>query len=422
MQKLYLQELLICRSILKDPIVQKLSASLDDPDNVSLSSEFASSLIEKAELEGWSGNLIRALFLHLLSQEGSLAAQMTESSHGHIGKSLWQAFIKDMTVLLPVFNQTAASIVPISLLDNYSPTKPHSLEATKYLESQLEGRTTPEDITDSFLDFYSRYGYGEIASHQAFSWDDKQKKLVGIRHFEAMTFDNIIGYKRQKDQLIGNTEAFINGRPANNVLLVGSRGTGKSSGVKALARTYYTEGLRLVQMTKSQLEDLPVIMATLRKYASKKFIIFFDDLSFEESDSQYKYLKSAIEGGVESRPDNVLIYATSNRRHLIRETWRDRADGQDELFRNDSINETISLSDRFGLTITYLEPTQDEYIDIIDHYLKLEGVEIERDQLRVLGHQWNLEHSGRSCRSARQFVTHYLGSAEKPNYQRTIAE
>lgn len=422
MQKLYLQELLICRSILKNPIVQKLSASLDDPDNVSLSSEFASSLIEKAELEGWSGNLIRALFLHLLSQEGSLAAQMTESSHGHIGKSLWQAFIKDMTVLLPVFNQTAASIVPISLLDNYSPTKPHSLEATKYLESQLEGRTTPEDITDSFLDFYSRYGYGEIASHQAFSWDDKQKKLVGIRHFEAMTFDNIIGYKRQKDQLIGNTEAFINGRPANNVLLVGSRGTGKSSGVKALARTYYTEGLRLVQMTKSQLEDLPVIMATLRKYASKKFIIFFDDLSFEESDSQYKYLKSAIEGGVESRPDNVLIYATSNRRHLIRETWRDRADGQDELFRNDSINETISLSDRFGLTITYLEPTQDEYIDIIDHYLKLEGVEIERDQLRVLGHQWNLEHSGRSCRSARQFVTHYLGSAEKPNYQRTIAE
>lgn len=409
MQKLYLQELLICRSILKDPIVQKLSASLDDPDNVSLSSEFASSLIEKAELEGWSGNLIRALFLHLLSQEGSLAAQMTESSHGHIGKSLWQAFIKDMTVLLPVFNQTAASIVPISLLDNYSPTKPHSLEATKYLESQLEGRTTPEDITDSFLDFYSRYGYGEIASHQAFSWDDKLKKLVGIRHFEAMTFDNIIGYKRQKDQLIGNTEAFINGRPANNVLLVGSRGTGKSSGVKALARTYYTEGLRLVQMTKSQLEDLPVIMATLRKYASKKFIIFFDDLSFEESDSQYKYLKSAIEGGVESRPDNVLIYATSNRRHLIRETWRDRADGQDELFRNDSINETISLSDRFGLTITYLEPTQDEYIDIIDHYLKLEGVEIERDQLRVLGHQWNLEHSGRSCRSARQFVTHYLG-------------
>lgn len=409
MQKLYLQELLICRGILNDPIVKKLSASLEEPEDVARSSDFASSLIEKAELEGWSGNLIRALFLHLLSQEGSLAAQMTETSHGKIGKSLQQAFIKDMTVLLPVFNQPAATIIPISLLDNYQPTIPHQLEATSYLEQQLDGKTSPEDITTAFLNFYSKYGYGQIASHQAFAWNDKEKKLQGIHHFEAMTFDDIIGYKRQKDQLIGNTEAFISNRPANNVLLVGARGTGKSSAVKALARTYYTRGLRLVQMTKSQLEDLPIIMSALRKYASKKFIIFFDDLSFEESDSQYKYLKSAIEGGVESRPDNVLIYATSNRRHLIRETWRDRNDSQDELFRNDSINETISLSDRFGLTITYLEPTQNEYLDIIDHYLRLEGIEIEREKLRVLGHQWNLEHSGRSCRSARQFVTHYLG-------------
>lgn len=422
MEKLYLNELLVCRSILKDPIVKKLAASLEDPNNIGLSADFAGSLIEKAEIEGWSGNLIRSLFLHLLSQDGSLAAQMTEASHGHIGKSLWQAFIKDMTVLLPVFNQTAASIVPISLLDNYTPTLPHTIESTKYLETQLEGKTTAEDITDAFLDFYSRYGYGEIAGHEAFCWDENKKKLVGIQHFEAMSFDDIIAYKRQKEQLINNTEAFISNLPANNVLLVGSRGTGKSSGVKALARTYYTNGLRLVQMTKSQLEDLPVVMSVLRKYASKKFIIFFDDLSFEESDSQYKYLKSAIEGGVESRPDNVLIYATSNRRHLIRETWRDRADGQDELFRNDSINESISLSDRFGLVITYLEPTQDEYLDIIDHFLKKEGVELEREELRVLGHRWNLEHSGRSGRSARQFVCHYLGSKEKPTYTRTVTE
>ena len=224
-----------------------------------------------------------------------------------------------------------------------------------------------------------------------------------------MDFEDIIAYKRQKEQLIGNTLAFIRRRPANNVLLVGSRGTGKSSGVKALAKAYYTDGLRLIQMQKSQLSDLPKIMASLRQYASKRFIIFFDDLSFEESDSDYKYLKSAIEGGVESRPENVLIYATSNRRHLIRETWRDRNDQQDEMFRNDSINETISLSDRFGLIITYLEPTQDEYLDIIDHYLEQEGSSLDREELRILGHRWNLEHSGRSGRSARQFVTHYLG-------------
>ena len=422
MKTLYLEKLIVCRSILQKPIIQKLAHVLENTDDISAIADFSSDLIEMAEQEGWSGNLIRALILHLLSQEGSLAAQMTEASQGAIGASLKKAFVSDMTILLPAFNQKASQLVPVSLLDDYQPTLPHTLEATAFLEQELSTKTSPEEITEAFLSFYSRYGYGEIASSQAFSWDEKSKRLRGIRHFEAMDFADIIGYKRQKDQLIANTEAFINKRPANNVLLVGSRGTGKSSGVKALAKAYYTQGLRLVQMTKSQLTDLPVIMSLLRKYASKRFIIFFDDLSFEESDSEYKYLKSAIEGGVESRPENVLIYATSNRRHLIRETWRDRQDGQDELFRNDSINETISLADRFGLVITYLEPTQDEYLDIIDHYLRMEGYILERDELRVLGHRWNLEHSGRSGRSARQFVTHYLGSVEKPAYQKDVEE
>ena len=374
--------------------------------------DFSIDLIEMAEQEGWSGNLISALILHLLSQEGSLAAQMTEASKGTIGASLKKAFVNDMTILLPAFNQKASQLVPVDLLDDYQPTLPHTLEATAFLEKELGQKTSPEEITDAFLAFYSKYGYGEIASSKAFSWDEKNKRLRGIRHFEAMAFEDIIAYKRQKEQLINNTLAFVHKRPANNVLLVGSRGTGKSSGVKALAKAYYTDGLRLIQMQKSQLSDLPKIMATLREYASKRFIIFFDDLSFEESDSDYKYLKSAIEGGVESRPENVLIYATSNRRHLIRETWRDRNDEQDEMFRNDSINETISLSDRFGLIITYLEPTQDEYLDIIDHFLQQAGISLEREELRVLGHRWNLEHSGRSGRSARQFVTHYLGQME----------
>lgn len=404
-----LNNLLVCRSILKDPLIQELGDAVDEPDNLAKSHAFAGHLMEKAESEGWSGNLIRALFLHLLSQEGCLAAKMAEEADGVIGGSLKSAFIHDMEKLLPALTAPAKDIVNISLLDNYQPSIPYTLEATAYLEKQLEGCSTPEETTNAFLAYYRKYGYGEIASYQAFSWNSKRQKLRGIRHFEAMDFDDIIAYKRQKEQLINNTLAFINKRPANNVLLVGARGTGKSSGVKALAKAYYTDGLRLLQMQKSQLNELPKIMATLRQYASKRFIIFFDDLSFEESDSEYKYLKSAIEGGVESRPENVLIYATSNRRHLIRETWRDRVDGQDELFRNDSINETISLSDRFGLIITYLEPTQDEYLDIIDHFLQQEGVSLDREELRVLGHRWNLEHSGRSGRSARQFVTHYLG-------------
>ena len=404
-----LENMLICRSILKDKLVQELIAASAEPKNLALSHAFAGHLIEKAENNGWSGNLIRAMFLHLLSQEGCLAAKMAESAQGAVGESLKKAFVHDVKKLMPGLFQPASTIVNISLLDNYQPSIPYTLEATRYLNEKLQGCTTPEAVTDAFLAFYHKYGYGEIASYQAFAWDSKHQKLQGIRHFEAMDFADIIGYKRQKEQLINNTLAFIHKKPANNVLLVGARGTGKSSGVKALARAYYTEGLRLLQMQKAQLNELPKIMATLRQYASKRFIIFFDDLSFEESDSDYKYLKSAIEGGVESCPENVLIYATSNRRHLIRETWRDRADGQDELFRNDSINETISLSDRFGLIITYLEPTQDEYLDIIDHFLQQEDIKLDREELRILGHRWNLEHSGRSGRSARQFVIHYLG-------------
>ena len=412
MVTLDLQNLLVCRNILKDKLVQELAEAVASPDDLSASHRFAGHLMEKAEQEGWSGNLIRALFLHLLSQEGCLAAKMAEAASGKIGTSLKDAFIHDMKKLLPALSEKAVDIVNVKLLDDYIPSLPQKLEATEYLERQLSGKATPEEITEAFLTYYARYGYGEIASYPAFCWNTKHQKLQGIRHFEAMDFEDIIAYKRQKEQLIGNTLAFIRRRPANNVLLVGSRGTGKSSGVKALAKAYYTDGLRLIQMQKSQLSDLPKIMASLRQYASKRFIIFFDDLSFEESDSDYKYLKSAIEGGVESRPENVLIYATSNRRHLIRETWRDRNDGQDELFRNDSINETISLSDRFGLIITYLEPTQDEYLDIIDHYLQQEGISLDREELRILGHRWNLEHSGRSGRSARQFVTHYLGQMQ----------
>lgn len=408
-----LQNILICRNILRDPLVQELREAVTSPDDLSVTHRFAGHLMEKAEEEGWSGNLIRSLFLHLLSQEGCLAAKMTEAA-GKIGSSLHGAFVHDMKKLLPALTEKAGDIVNIKLLDDYIPSQPHTLESMVYLEKQLAGKTTPEEIADAFLTYYAKYGYGEIASYPAFCWNDKEHRLQSIRHFEAMDFEDIIGYKRQKEQLINNTLAFINHRPANNVLLTGARGTGKSSGVKALAKAYYTDGLRLIQMQKSQLSSLPAIMSSLRQFSGKRFIIFFDDLSFEESDSDYKHLKSAIEGGVESRPDNVLIYATSNRRHLIRETWRDRNDSQDELFRNDSINETISLSDRFGLIINYLEPTQDEYLDIIDHFLRQEGFALPREELRVLGHRWNLEHSGRSGRSARQFVTHYLGQLEKP--------
>ena len=165
----------------------------------------------------------------------------------------------------------------------------------------------------------------------------------------------------------------------------------------------------MIQLTKPQLSELSAVMEQLRQYPSRKFIIFLDDLSFEESEDEYKFLKSSIEGGVETRPSNVLICATSNRRHLIRESWRDRSDGQEELYKDDSINETISLSDRFGLIIHYYAPTQDEYLAIIRHMLDKNGVRLDDEQLRIEGVRWEMTHSGRNGRTAQQFVTHYLG-------------
>ncbi len=403
-----LHELVICRHLLEDEAVHIFLESFSAPTPEGLQYDFAARLIAKAEEIGLSGNLLRAYFIHRLAHDGNIAAQITELSNGCIGASLRRVFIRDMDILAEVLQNAPSTMLGTDILDDYTPTHAGRNEAAAYLTGLMDQAHTSEEIAEALLTYYRRYGYGDIASYRAFRWD-KKKHLIGIRHFESMQLADIIGYEDQKKQLTDNTLAFVSDKPANNVLLVGARGTGKSSAVKALANEYYGSGLRLLQLTKSQLVELPKIMESLRKFASKKFIIFLDDLSFEEFETEYKYLKSAIEGGVEARPKNVLIYATSNRRHLVKETWRDREDGQDELYAKDSMNETISLSDRFGLIINYRSPNQDEYLAIIDHYLRQEGVCLEKEELRVLGHRWELEHSGRSGRTARQFVDYYLG-------------
>lgn len=408
MTNLHLQELIICRNILKDETLRCFINSLETPTNKQLQYEFASLLLEKAEMLSLSGNLLRSYLLYLLTHDENIVSKVMEMSAGKAGNSLKQIFFHDVEILLPLFVSQPSAFITTKLLDNYNPTEQFVSEAEKVLNETINDDWSANSVTEALLSYYAKFGYGDIAVFRAFSWND-DKTLLGIQHFDPMRLNDIIGYEKQKEQLTANTAAFLAGKPANNVLLVGARGTGKSSAVKALANEYFSQGLRLVQLTKQQLVELPLIMKALRKFASKKFIIFLDDLSFEGFETEYKHLKSAIEGGVEAKPANVLIYATSNRRHLIKETWRDREDGQDELYKNDSINETISLSDRFGLIINYRMPNQDEYIAIIDHYLRKDGVELDKEELRVLGHRWEIEHSGRTGRTARQFVDHYLG-------------
>ena len=389
-----LQELIVCRNLLNEEIFTGAANEF----------ETSARLIERAETLGLSGNIYRAYLIYVLAHEPNLVSMTIEQRGGKIGDSLREIFTHDIETLLPIFSDEFGG--NFTTLNDYKPTVASDNEALNALLKRLKKSTTAQEIADTFIKHWRRFGYGDIATYRAFRWDGN---LIGVRHFETIKLDYLIGYAHQKELLIGNTTAFIEKKPANNVLLVGARGTGKSSSVKALVNEYYSRGLRLLQITKPQLKFLPEIMENLRQFMSKRFIIFMDDLSFDESEAEYKYLKSAIEGGVESRPENILIYATSNRRHLIRETWRDRSDEPEDLYRDDSTNETISLSDRFGLIIHYYAPTQAEYLEIIRSILRRKGVEMDDETLRLEGLRWEMSHSGRNGRTAQQFVNNYLG-------------
>lgn len=390
-----LQGLIVCRNLLDEKIFTEEASY----------AQTAARLIERAEHFGLSGNLYRAYMIHLLANEPNLISTTIEQRGGIIGESLREIFMRDVEIILPILRGE----VKIKLLDAYKPTVASNNESFNELMRKLENLRGANEFADAFIEHYRRFGCGDIATYRAFRWDAENKNIVGIRHFETIKLSDLIGYAHQKELLIGNTNAFVEKKPSNNVLLVGARGTGKSSSVKALVNEFYAQGLRLVQITKPQLKTLPDLMENLRQFMSKRFVIFLDDISFEESEAEYKYLKSAIEGGVESRPENVLICATSNRRHLIRETWRDRNENNEEIYRDDSANETISLSDRFGLIIHYYAPTQAEYLEIIRSMLKRRGIELDAETLRIEGLRWEMSHSGRNGRTAQQFVNNYLG-------------
>lgn len=402
-------ELIIYRNILTDGIMQKIVRLLSDSNDKPLLSACAAELILKAETLGLRGNLFKSYLTYLIAQDENVFSVIAEKTGGQIGAGLRKAVLHDMSILKNLFNVNWTALAAGGLLTDYSPAidsaVPGLAELHRQLDAALEYHSPPENPLLVLVNYYAAYGYGDIARYKAFRWTDAG--LTGIQHFDAIALTDIIGYDRQKETLLANTEAFVKGKPANNVLLIGARGTGKSSSVKALANSYFTRGLRLIEMTKQQMCCLPKIMEILRNRAGKRFILFLDDLSFEEFEVEYKFLKSVIEGGVEAKPDNVLIYATSNRRHLIKETWSDRSGDSDEIHRFDSVHEKISLSDRFGITITYLAPSQEEYLRIVGELARQNALDISPEQLKQEAHRWELAHSGRSGRVARQFI-HYL--------------
>ncbi len=286
-------------------------------------------------------------------------------------------------------------------------------EKVRELSAKLAACESGEAMADLILDHYHRYGVGMFGLNRAFRIrsTDTTPEFLPINNAEPIRLTDLVGYERQKAELVANTRAFVEGKKANNVLLYGDSGTGKSSCIKAVLNEFYDQGLRMIEIYKHQFTDLSAVIAAV-KNRNYRFIIYIDDLSFEEHEIEYKFLKAVIEGGVETRPENILIYATSNRRHLIRETWGDRADMQhdpdEEIHRSDTIEEKLSLSARFGVTINFSSPDRQLFYDIVDTLTAREGIVIDKDTLHREANRWEIRHGGVSGRAARQFVDHLL--------------
>ena len=290
-------------------------------------------------------------------------------------------------------------------------------EKVQQLSCDIEQAEDEAELYQIITGFYKAYGVGKFGLNKAFriSTDDKSGILCPITATSDVVLGDLVGYESQKEELLKNTEAFVEGRKANNVLLYGDAGTGKSASIKAILNQYYSRGLRMIEVYKHEFKELPKVIEAI-KNRNYRFIIYMDDLSFEEFEIEYKYLKAVMEGGLETKPENVLIYATSNRRHLIRETWSDRSDmSQDELHRSDTMQEKLSLAARFGVTIGYFKPMREEYFNIVTTLARrYHEIKLTDEELKSAAGQWEMRHGGMSGRTAQQFIDSLLGSVDLP--------
>ena len=269
-------------------------------------------------------------------------------------------------------------------------------EKVRSLSKNLESAKDETEFFHYVTQFYKDYGVGMFGLNKAFRiTDDTPFRFKAINNMDKVTLDDLIGYEIQKKKLIDNTEAFVEGRKANNCLLFGDSGTGKSTSIKAIVNQYYDKGLRMIEIYKHQFKDLSNVISAI-KNRNYKFIIYMDDLSFEDFEVEYKFLKAVIEGGVETKPENILIYATSNRRHLIKENWSDRSDVkvQNGMHQSDTMEEKLSLVNRFGVTINFSKPTQKEYFQIAVELCRRAGVDMPEEEIKAEANKWELSHGG----------------------------
>ena len=380
-------------------------------------------LIELAGNYGFEGNLWHNYLTYLLVNHEnafSTACEIVGPVEGSINEAALHDFRRfkelydyDLQILGRELGSTQCSIIC-----NYKNINDRSKLFNKRIRDRicnlsvkLEEASGVEDFRDEVVQFYRDFGVGKLGLHKAFRVAHNERdevEIVPITNIAHVHLDDLVGYEIAKKKLIDNTKAFVEGRRANNCLLFGDAGTGKSSSIKGILNEYYDRGLRIIEVYKHQFQDLNEVIAQI-KNRNYKFIIYMDDLSFEEFEIEYKYLKAVIEGGLERKPDNVLIYATSNRRHLIKEDFKDKEGRRDQLHASDTVQEKLSLVARFGVTIFFCSPDKKEFQTIVKTLAQRHEIEMPEEELLLEANKWELSHGGLSGRTAQQFIDYLLG-------------
>jgi predicted AAA+ superfamily ATPase len=392
-------------------------------DVESLLYESLNQLMELAVSHGFEGNLWHSFLAFILVNNENAYSKACEI-RGEVEGSINQIVLHDFEIIKSLFDfdfEKLAAYFEMDCMDamlNYQSMSESGKifnkrikERINELKLKLEAASNVSEFKDAVTAFYKDFGVGKLGLHKAFRIQHRENEdveIVPITNIAHVKLEDLVGYELAKQKLIDNTEAFVNGKQANNCLLYGDAGTGKSTSIKAIANQYYDRGLRLIEVYKHQFCDLNDVIAQI-KNRNYKFIIYMDDLSFEEFEIEYKYLKAVIEGGLEKKPDNVLIYATSNRRHLIRETFSDKEEVREDMHTSDTVQEKLSLYARFGVSIYFGAPSKKEFQNIVKVLAEKYQVHMDEETLLAEANKWELSHGGLSGRTAQQFINYLLG-------------
>lgn len=382
-------------------------------------------LIDMAGTYGFHGNLWHCYLANLLVNNENSYSKACEI-RGEVEGTINQAALHDIVIFKELFDFDFTPVQERLKVPEYDLTTDYqvsSQESKVYnaricariceLADRFQADHTPQEMKNTLTDFYKEYGVGKFGLHKAFRIVHKEdgvhiEPILNIAHVKL---SDLVGYELAKKKLVDNTEAFVNGKKANNCLMYGEPGTGKSSSIKGIVNEYYDKGLRIIEVYKHQFQDLNDVIGQI-KNRNYKFIIYMDDLSFEEFEIEYKYLKAVIEGGLEKKPENVLIYATSNRRHLVREKFSDKEEREDDLHKGDTVAEKLSLVARFGVTIYFGSPDKKQFQMIVKTLAERYGIEMEEETLLLEANKWELSHGGLSGRTAQQFIDYILGQQQ----------